>query len=124
MEEKIVLPATQAANGGVALPIAGRLRLEHGAIASLLVPTPTAVIIDVLRAILEKHNPLEEDPAGLYATCDQLLDGQTDALMERLRAYPLVPVSPNNDGARVMESVRRAVERAGFNDEAARLSID
>ena len=41
MEEKILLPAVQRARGGTPLPIARQLRLDHGAIAALLVPTPT-----------------------------------------------------------------------------------
>jgi hypothetical protein len=58
MEEKILLPAAQRARGGTPLPMAAKLRLDHGALAALLVPTPTASIIAVLRAVLEAHNPL------------------------------------------------------------------
>jgi len=36
MEEKILLPAIQQLRGGEPLPIASRLRLDHGAIAALL----------------------------------------------------------------------------------------
>jgi len=36
MEEKILLPAIQQLRGGEPLPIAARLRLDHGAIAALL----------------------------------------------------------------------------------------
>ncbi len=41
MEEKILLPAAQQLNGGEPMPLAARLRLDHGAIAALLVPSPT-----------------------------------------------------------------------------------
>jgi hypothetical protein len=41
MEEKILLPAAQSARGGKALPLAAKLRLDHGALAALLVLTPT-----------------------------------------------------------------------------------
>src|SRR5678810_41241 len=44
MEEKILLPAAQRQRGGEPLPIASKLRLDHGAIASLLMPPPTASI--------------------------------------------------------------------------------
>ncbi|MEP6889972.1 MAG: hemerythrin domain-containing protein, partial [Nitrospirota bacterium] len=40
-EEKILLPAAQRLRGGQPLPIAAKLRLDHGAIASLLMPPPT-----------------------------------------------------------------------------------
>jgi hypothetical protein len=36
MEEKILLPAAQRARGGEPLPIAAKLRLDHGALAALL----------------------------------------------------------------------------------------
>jgi NAD(P)H-hydrate repair Nnr-like enzyme with NAD(P)H-hydrate epimerase domain len=41
MEERVLIPATRRALGGDALLVARRLRLAHGAIAALLVPTPT-----------------------------------------------------------------------------------
>src|SRR5215831_15391307 len=44
MEEKILLPATQRARGGEPLHAAARLRLDHGALAALFVPSPTAAI--------------------------------------------------------------------------------
>jgi len=45
LEEKILLPAAQRWQGGDPLPIAAKLRLDHGALAALLVPTPTPAII-------------------------------------------------------------------------------
>ncbi|MBI2366139.1 MAG: hemerythrin domain-containing protein [Deltaproteobacteria bacterium] len=41
MEEKILLPAAQRMRGGEPLTLAAKLRLDHGALAALLVPTPT-----------------------------------------------------------------------------------
>lgn len=40
MEEKILLPAAQRLRSGEPLPIASKLRLDHGAIASLLMRLP------------------------------------------------------------------------------------
>ena len=57
MEEKIILPAAQKRRGGAALPVAAKLRLDHGALTSLLVPTPTASVVAAIRAILKLHNP-------------------------------------------------------------------
>src|SRR3990170_5894736 len=56
MEEKILLPAAQKAQGGKPLALAARLRLDHGALAALLVPAPTAAIVAAVRAILTAHN--------------------------------------------------------------------
>jgi hypothetical protein len=72
MEEKILLPAAQRARCGEPLPSAARLRLDHGALAALLVPSPTPRIANAIRTILERHNALEEAPDGVYVgTCSQ-----------------------------------------------------
>ena len=114
MEEKILLPAAQRANGGTPLSIAAALRLEHGAIAALLMPTPTPELIAVLRSILKKHNKVEEGLDGLYATCDKLAGAETEDLVAKLRAAPAVAVLPHSDTPAVLSAVRRAVERAGY----------
>ncbi len=64
MEEKLLLPAVREARGGEPHPLARRLRIDHGAITSLLVPTPTPAIVAELRAILGPHNEVEEAPGG------------------------------------------------------------
>ena len=115
MEEKILLPAAQRARSGEPLPIAARLRLDHGALAALLVPRPTPEVSAAIRAILAAHNPIEEGPGGLYDTCEQLAGAELDALLARLRAAPEVRVAPHVDGPRVLASARRAIERAGFH---------
>jgi hypothetical protein len=68
MEEKILLPAAQRARGGEPLACAARLRLDHGALAALLVPSPTAAIGNAIRTILERHNALEEIE-GFFDVC-------------------------------------------------------
>ena len=40
MEEKILIPTAQRLRGGKPVRVAAALRLQHGAIAALLVPTP------------------------------------------------------------------------------------
>ncbi len=114
MEEKILLPAAQGAQGGKPLPIAARLRLDHGAIAALLVPSPSAVVIAALHDILARHNRLEEGHDGVYATCERLVGGAIPELLAALRAAPAVPASPHVDGPRIMEALCRALERAGY----------
>lgn len=114
MEEKILLPAAQRRRGGEPFPIANKLRLDHGAIAALLMPTPTSGVLASLRMILEQHNLLEEGADGLYQTCDRLLRDEADQLMVQLRAAPDVTVLPCSDAPAVLGAVRRAVERAGF----------
>jgi hypothetical protein len=122
MEEKVLLPAAQQLRGGEPVPVAGTLRLQHGAIAALLVPTPTPDVIATLRVVLSAHNALEEDPGGLYETCDSLAGNEIDAILVRLLAAPEVPVAPHVDGPNVLGAARRALMRAGFDVEVLPLT--
>ncbi len=114
MEEKILLPAAQRWNEGKPLSIAVKLRLDHGAIAALLMPTPTAGVIAALNAILGEHNLIEEGPEGLYNMCDTWADPEIERLMAKLRAAPEVAVLPHSNTPAVLDAVRRAVKRAGY----------
>jgi hypothetical protein len=121
MEEKILLPAAQRARSGEPLPTAAKLRLDHGALAALLVPTPTPVIAAAIRTILTAHNALEEGRGGVYETCEQLVGAEAEALLAGLRAAPEVPVNPHVDSPLVVNATRRAVARAGFDPDALHL---
>lgn len=115
MEEKILLPAAQRQRGGEPLPIAAKLRLDHGALASLLMPTPTAAILAAIQNILVDHNVLEEGTDGLYETCEALAGPEVEPTLAALRAAPEVTVMPYNDSPAVMNAVCRALERAGYH---------
>lgn len=115
MEEKILLPAAQRLQGGEPLPIASKLRLDHGAIASLLMPPPRAAIIAKLRAVLKVHNTIEEGPGGLYETCDELASAEAAQLLAKLQTAPELAVLPCSDSPVVMPAVQRALERAGYD---------
>jgi hypothetical protein len=115
MEEKILLPAARRTRGGQPLPVAARLRLDHGALTALLVPTPTASIVGAIRAILKAHNPIEEGLGGMYAQCEQLLGAEADQIFAQLRAAPEVKVLPHVDTLFVMEAARRALVRADYD---------
>ncbi len=114
MEEKILLPEAQRRRAGEALPEAARLRRDHGALAALLVPTPTREIVAAIRTLLADHDRVEEGPDGVYATCERLIGADGVAIVARLRAHPDVPVQPNVDDERVVEATRRALARAGY----------
>lgn len=113
MEEKIVIPALQGA--GISIPHAPKLRLDHGALATLLMPTPSPMILAAIGGILSEHNRLEEGPGGLYATCEQLAASEADALVARLRAAPEITVAPHSDSPAVMKTIQGALERAGYH---------
>jgi hypothetical protein len=116
MEEKVLLPAAQRLRGGQPLAVAAMLRLDHSALAALLVPTPTRTIVAAIRAILGPHNAREEGPGGVYECCERLVRAEAEALLSQLRAVPEVPVAPHSDGPEVMAVVRRVLARAGYDE--------
>ena len=120
LEEKFLLPRARMARAGEPLPVARRLRVDHGAIASLLVPTPDAGIVAELRSILEPHNAVEEEePHGLYRTCEELLGPGVETLLARARAYPAVKTAPHNDGPGVYRTAAAALRASARQAERA-----
>lgn len=115
MEEKILLPAAHRLRGGEPLSIAAKLRLDHGAIASLLMLPPTVAVIATIRAVLNVHNTIEEGSGGLYETCDALAGSEAAQLLAKLQAAPELAVLPCSDSPVVMPAVVRALERAGYS---------
>ncbi len=115
MEEKILLPAAQRLRGEP-LELAAKLRLDHGALAALLVPTPTFAIIRAIRSIIEAHNQLEEGPGGVYAMCEELAGAEAQELLAQLRTAPEVPAAAHVDSPKVMAATRRALARAGYSE--------
>ena len=97
MEEKVLLPFVRAKTGAP-FRLASQLHADHGALAKLLVRSPSGVVLDALRRILSTHNGLEEGDGGLYATCDALAVDEASTVVERLRAQPEVPLAPYYDG--------------------------
>jgi hypothetical protein len=117
MEEKILLPAAQKLRGGEALAVAPKLRLDHGALVALLVPSPTAPVVAAIRAILKAHNPIEEDAGGVYDQCEKLAVAEADQILRQLQNFSEVRVLPHVDNPFVMDATRRALARAGYNLE-------
>jgi hypothetical protein len=115
MGEKILLPTVQALHHGEPLPIAAQLRLQHGAIAALLVPFPRPAVVNALRAVLAQHNAIEEGPDGVYAECDRIVGPKRAVLLNRLQVAAEVPVANHVDSEKVEASARRALARGGFD---------
>ncbi len=105
MEEKVLLPEARRLRAGEPLPAAKRLRADHGALAALLVPTPTHEIIAAIRSVLVDHNPIEEGPGGVYEVCEQLIGADLDRVMACVHATPEVPLAQHVDGPRVREHI-------------------
>ena len=115
MEEKILFPAAQKANGNVPLPLAAKLRLDHGALTSLMVVPPSADVIKVLRFVLDKHDLLEEEPGGMYDVCEKLTEGETNQLLQELEKVAEVPVHPFNEAGYALDVAKRTLLRGGFD---------
>lgn len=118
MEEKVLFPAAQKANGNVPLPLAAKLRLDHAALTSLMVVPPSEEVIKVLRYILEKHDLLEEEPGGMYDVCERLTEGETNTLLQQLQEVAEVPVHPFNEAGYAPDVAKRTLLRAGFDFDA------
>ncbi len=114
MEEKVLFAVARAARGGRPLPIAARLRVDHGAIAALLVPTPTRALVAQLLSVLGPHNRREEEPGGAYEACDQALGtAAAERLVDHeLRGFPEPPLKPYNDQPAVFEHIAVNLELA------------
>jgi hypothetical protein len=97
MEEKVLIPFARE-RGEV--PMAPALRRDHAEIAGLLAIEPGPQVIARLCAVLERHNPIEEGEAGLYALCDARAGDEAEALLARLRAVREARVSPYSTSPR------------------------
>lgn len=111
LEEKILFRAVREAGGDdqETRALLRRLRVDHGALASLLVPTPSRALVAEIRVILGPHNAVEDAPGGLYERCDALLAPRAAEIGERMRGYPPVKVAPYNDGPRVLRTAADAL---------------
>lgn len=114
MEERVLLPEAARHLGVKELPIANRLRLDHGALVALLVPPPSRSVIATIHSILRVHNVLEEQEGGAYQVCEELVGPEGEEILKRLKAVPTVPVVPHIDKPEVLDATRRAVARAGY----------
>jgi hypothetical protein len=120
IEEKILLADARARRGGEPLPIARVLRVEHGALASLLVPTPDAALVSEIRSILAVHDPREEGPGGVYEVCEALAGDEAAALLDRVKQAPEVPAARYFDGPRALRTAGEALARASASAEKNR----
>ena len=111
MEEKVLFPTARRARDENH-SILARLRVDHGAIAALLVPTPTPAIVAQIVTLLGAHNRREEEE-GVYDACDAAVDSaEADRLLQQLGKFPAVPLKPYNDGPEVMKHIEMTLEMA------------
>ena len=118
MEERIFFPAAQKANNGVPLPLAAKLRLDHGALTALMVVPPDPAVVKVLRYVLEEHDLLEEQPGGMYDVCEKLTEGETQEVLQQLKKSTEVPLQAHNKAEYALDAAKRALARAGYDFDA------
>jgi hypothetical protein len=114
IEERILLPMAERKHG-LALAIAPRLRLDHGALAALLMLPPVNRAFRTIRAVLDAHNPLEEIESGVYEQCESLAGSEIDELLRQITTTPRVPASSWVDSTTVFDAAQRVLARAGYN---------
>ncbi len=125
MEEHILMPELRKARSGASIPTVDKLRLDHSALAAVLVPPPSKGILAAIQAILSQHNPSEENPGGLYEACDQFLANNIDAVLERLRSAAYPRLRPNSADPRAFKAARLLLARAGYDlDERTLRSLN
>jgi hemerythrin HHE cation binding domain-containing protein len=111
MEEKVLFAVAREVRGGTPLALAERLRVDHGAIVALLVPTPTRALVDQLLAVLGPHNRREEEAGGVYDAADEAIaPGAAERLVEELSGFPEPPLKPYNDAPAVLKHIEENLE--------------
>ena len=121
IEEKIVLPLLRKYLPG-GFPMEAQLRLEHGAIAALLVPPPEPRVIFGSQGLLIRHNGLEEAFGTLYDLLDDCVRRDEADIHTQIVTHPDVPISRFINNPLAIEPARRAVARAGYDLE--RLAVE
>jgi hypothetical protein len=112
IEEKVLFPAVQEARGGEPLGRRRRLRVEHAAITSLLVPTPDRALVGELRRLLQPHDELEEGRGGVYEECMAALGDRWRDVLDRAESYPAVKVAAHFDGRGTVRTAAAALAKA------------
>lgn len=114
IEERLLLPMAARKRGGEPLAIAARLRLDHGALAALMMLPPHQSTFRAVSAVLREHNAIEENAGGVYELCETLADTEGGELLVQCEKVKPVPASPWSDDPKVLEAARRALIRAGY----------
>lgn len=121
MEEKVLFPAARKANANEPIPLAAKLKLDHGALSALMLLPPSEEVRKAVTFILEKHDILEEQEGGMYDLCEKLTENETDEILAQLKAVTDVPVHPYNATENALQVTKNALQRAGYDyDEIVR----
>jgi hypothetical protein len=120
IEERILFPELRKHQGVTELE--RQLHRDHAALAALLVPPPTRRELEQIAAILDAHNPLEEVEPGLYEIIERATGEELPTLMERVRAYPQVPLAAHSDSELLRTTIEKLLREAEEGRQAARFA--
>ncbi len=113
IEEKLLFPATRRRSPDREAVRLSRLRVEHGGLTSLLVPTPDRALACEIRALLVQHNEIEEGLDGVYQRCINVLTAEdARALLQSARARAPVPTTGYFDGPGTVRTAAEALAKA------------
>jgi hypothetical protein len=113
IEERLLFPMVERADAGPLVAAIDELRIDHAALASLLVPTPDHVLIQEIAGLLELHDELEDRSGGIYDQCMALLDDDTaDAILFDAYECPAVQTAKYFDGPGTVRTAIAALEKA------------
>ena len=113
IEEKLLFAAVRERGGGELLAAAHELRLEHAALASLLVPTPDHALAREIAELLAVHDEREERSGGIYEQCERFLPEALSAeLRDRASAFAEVPAARHYDGPAAHRTAASALASA------------
>ena len=103
MEEKILFPLARGRGDARFL---ARLKVDHGALASLLVPSPTPWTVEQIVSVLVPHNVREEEQEGAYDMGDGSADpGEGEGVLAALKAFPEVRLKDYRDSPEVFRHI-------------------
>jgi hypothetical protein len=89
-----------------------QLHRDHALLAALLMPPAAAPEIGLIRSILRDHDPLEEEPGGLYEKVARVAERELPHLMDRVQAFPDVPTAPHSDTPILRQSIAHLLREA------------
>lgn len=107
MEEKVLFALARAHHDDELAATIDRLHADHGALASLVVPSPTHALLRTITEILAEHNAIEERPGGVYDSCEAIAGDDLEATLARMQAIATVRVSQHLDEPRIHEHIAR-----------------
>ena len=116
IEERVLAPALEARLGDGFAAARRKLRQDHRALVTLVIPRPCREWLEDLRELLAHHFEVEEREGGLHELAERFLTPDAPKLIAAARGLPEVELGPPCEGAEVEAALHAALERFGLAD--------